>query len=94
VCHAGRDQNWNVQGRVRASVAGQSVENELIEHKRVVIPTTTPNVVDLQCVLGSVEIESAGAHSLTLEIASNFTGTKPKFRSVVLVPTNSTSISK
>jgi len=86
VCHAGRGQNWNMQGRVRANVAGQSVENELIEHKRVVIPTTTPSVVDLQCVLGTVEIGSAGAHTLTLEIASNFTGPKPKFRSVKLVP--------
>ena len=86
VCHAGRDQNWNVEGRVRANVAGQSVENELIEDKRLTIPTAGPAVVDLHSVLGTVEINSAGAHTLTLEIASDFTGTKPRFRSVILQP--------
>ena len=33
----------------------------------------------------AVEINSAGAHTLTLEIASNFTRTQPLFRSVMLV---------
>ena len=66
--------------------AGQSVENELIEDKRVATPTMDPGVVDLHCVLGTVEIDSPGAHTLTLEIASDFTRTKPKFRSVMLVP--------
>jgi alpha-L-fucosidase len=86
VCHAGKNQKWNAKGRVRATTAGQSVENELIEHKRVVIPTTTPSVVDLHCILGTVEFDSAGAHTLTFEIASTLTGAKPKFRSVILVP--------
>jgi len=75
-----------VQGRVRAKVAGQSVENELIESKRVTTPTMNSGVVDLHCVLGTVEINSPGAYTLTLEIASDFTGTKPKFRAVMLTP--------
>ena len=86
VCHAGRNQSWNVKGSVRASVAGQSIENELIEDKRVTTPTMDLGVVDLHSVLGMVEIDSAGAHTLSLEVASDFTGAKPKFRSVMLVP--------
>ncbi len=86
VCHAGRNQTWNVQGRMRANVAGQSVESELIESKRVTTPTMDSGVVDLHSVLGTVEIDSPGARTLTLEIASDFTGTKPKVRSVMLVP--------
>ena len=86
VCHSGRNQRWNVQGRVRANVAGQSVENELIESKRVATPTMDSGVVDLYSVLGTVEINSPGAYTLTLEIASNFTGTKPRFRAVMLTP--------
>ena len=90
VCHSGRNQRWNVQGRVRANVAGQSVENELIESKRVTTPTMNSGVVDLHSVLGTVEINSPGAHTLTLEIASDFTGTKPKFRAVMLTPVTHT----
>ncbi|WP_404306099.1 alpha-L-fucosidase [Neorhodopirellula lusitana] len=86
ICHAGKDQTWNVDGQVRASVAGQTVENQLIEQKRVAIPTTTPNVVDLYSTLGTVQLSSAGAQTLTLEIISDFKGNKPKFRSVMLVP--------
>ena len=86
VSHAGRNQAWNVNGRVRANVAGQSVENNLIEQKRVECPAMSLKVIDLHSVLGTVEIDSPGAHTLTLEIASNFTRTKPKFRSVMLVP--------
>lgn len=89
VCHAGRNQAWNVKGRVRANVAGQSVENELIESRRVTIPTMDPGVVDLYSILGTVEINAAGAHTLTLQVASDFTGTNPRFRSVMLVPVSS-----
>ena len=86
VCHTSKGRAWNVEGRMRANVAGQSVENELFESKRVTPPTMNSRIVDLHSVLGTVEINSPGAHTLTLEIASNFTGTKPKFRSVMLVP--------
>ena len=75
-----------MKGRVRANVAGQSVENELIESKRVTTPAMDSGVVDLHSVLGTVEINSPGSHTLKLEIASTFTRTKPRFRSVMLVP--------
>jgi len=86
VCHTSEGRAWNVEGRLRAHVAGQSVENKLIEFKRVTPPTMNSRIVDLHAVLGTVEINLAGAHTLTLEIASNFTGTKPLLRSVMLVP--------
>ena len=86
VCHVNKGQAWNVEGRVRAHVAGQSVENELIEDKRVVPHTMNEKILDLHAALGTVEINSAGAHTLTLEVASDFTGAIPRFRSVMLVP--------
>ena len=86
VCHAGPDQNWNVNGTFRAEVFGQTVENQLIEDKRVVTPAMDPGVVDLHCVLGTVKISSAGEHTLALKVASDVTGEHPKFRSVVLTP--------
>ena len=86
VCHAGEKEDWDVEGRVRVHVAGQSIENSLVEEKRVTIPTTTPAVVDLYSSLGTVQLTSAGSQTLTLEIISDFKGSKPKFRSVMLVP--------
>ena len=65
VCHVNKGQAWNVEGRVRAHVAGQSVENELIEDKRVVPHTMNEKILDLHAALGTVEINSAGAHTLT-----------------------------
>ena len=63
------------------------MENKLIENKRV--PTITmPKNAELYSVIGTVKIEDLGVHALTLEITSNFTGKIPKFRSVMLIPTN------
>ena len=86
VCHMSKGRAWNVEGRLRAHVAGQTVENKLIESKRVTPPTMNSKIVDLHAVLGTVKINAAGAHTLTLEIASNFTGAKALLRSVMLVP--------
>ena len=86
VCHVNKGQAWNVEGRVRAHVAGQSIENELIEDKRVVPHTMNEKILDLHAALGTVKIDSAGAHTLTLEIAEDLTGANPRFRSVMLVP--------
>ena len=87
VCHSSKNGTWEPDGKVKVNVAGQSVENKLIENKRV--PTITmPKNVELYSVIGTVKIEDLGAHSLTLEITSNFTDKTPKFRSVMLVPKN------
>jgi alpha-L-fucosidase len=86
VCHTSKGRAWNMEGRMRAHVAGQSVENKLIEFKRATPPTMNSKIVDLHAVLGTVKINAAGAHTLSLEVASNFTGAKPLLRSVMLVP--------
>ncbi|TWU44279.1 Alpha-L-fucosidase [Novipirellula aureliae] len=85
VCHVTKGSNWQVRGRVRAHVAGQTVENQLVESKRVET-ITVPKYLELHSVLGTVEIDSSGAHTLTLEIAENLTGAKPNFQRVELVP--------
>ena len=87
VCHVTKDETWKADGKVRATVAGQSVENQLIEDKRVKT-ITMPKFMDLYSVIGRVKIDASGSHTLTLEVASDFTGNTPKFRSVMLVPTN------
>jgi len=86
VCHTSKGRDWNVKGRLRAHVAGQSIENRLIESKRVAAPTMNEKTVNLHAVLGTVEINAAGAHALTLEVASSFTRARPLLRSVILVP--------
>ena len=86
VCHTNKGRAWNAEGRVRAHVAGQSVETKLIESKRVAAPTMNAHTMNLHAVLGTVKINSAGAHTLTLEVASNLTGARPLLRSVMLVP--------
>lgn len=88
VCHVGKNENWEVDGRVRANVAGQSVENQLVEYKRVETITMNSKFMDLYSIIGTVKIESPGAHTLTLEVSSDFNGAKPKFRTVMLIPTN------
>ncbi len=86
VCHTNEGRAWNVEGQLRAHVAGQSVENKLIESKRVAAPTMNAHTMNLHAVLGTVKISTAGANTLTLEVASNLTGGRPLFRSVMLVP--------
>lgn len=86
VYHTNKDRAWKVEGRLRAYVAGQSVENQLIESRRVLAPTMNDQTMNLHAVLGTVQIDTPGTYSLTLEVASDFTGAKPLLRSVMLVP--------
>ena len=73
VCHANKDQNWEVEGKMRAHVAGQSVESRLDFHN--------PG----EARLGMVQIDTSGTHTLTLEVTSDFNNA-PRYRSVMLVP--------
>ena len=86
VSHVNENQNWEAEGSLRVHVSGQSIENEMIEFNRVETPTMPPRILDLYSKIGTVTLDSPGAHTLTLEVASDFTGTKPRFRSVVLTP--------
>jgi alpha-L-fucosidase len=87
VCHVNEGAAWKANGNVRVNVAGQSVENQLTEYKRVET-ITMPHYLELYSLIGTVKIENPGAHSLILEVASDFTDAKPKFRGVMLIPTN------
>jgi len=87
VTHVNKKKNWKSDGKMRVIVAGQSVENQLIEHKRVE-SIAMPNSVKVYSNLGTVKIDNPGTHSLTLEVSSDFKGAKPRLRGVVLIPTN------
>lgn len=87
VCHVGENEKWNPDGKVRVSVAGQTIENQLTEHKRV--PTITmPKSMDLYSAIGNVTMDMAGTYSLSLEISSDFKGKAPNFKGVMLIPVN------
>ena len=78
----------NVNGRMRATVAGQSVEGELRESQRMDNFRLT-KLADSHCVLGTVTIKAPGAHTLTLEVSSDFTGPSLRLSGVMLLPVSS-----
>jgi len=69
---AGR-QNRGVEGKLRAHVAGQSIENSL--------NSQNPG----EAGFGTVQIDAPGTYTFTLEVASDFRNA-PRYRSVMLVP--------
>ena len=87
VCHVNEGRTWRADGRVRVSVAGQTVENQLIESKRVET-ITMPHFLEVYSNIGTVKIDNPGTHSLTLEVSSDFNDAKPRLRGVVLIPAN------
>ena len=87
VTHINRNKSWESDGKMRVNVAGQSVENHLIEHKRVE-SIAMPNSVKVYSKLGTVKLEHSGAHSLSLEVSADFNTAKPKLYGVVLTPSN------
>ena len=58
VCHVNKGRNWNADGRVRVNVAGQSVENQLIESKRVGTITMPQHFLEVYSIIGTVKIEA------------------------------------
>ena len=72
-CRGVGNRNRGVEGKLRAKVAGQSVENGLDFYKLG------------EARLGTVQIDTPGSHTLTLEVASDFRNA-PRYRSVMLVP--------
>ena len=85
VCHVNEDETWKADGKVKVTIAGQTVVNELTEYKRV--PTITmPHYLELYSLIGTVKIDKPITDSLRLEIASDFTGKAPRFRGVMLIP--------
>jgi alpha-L-fucosidase len=89
VSNVNENQEWNANGRMRASVAGQTVENKLEENERWENPRMATDVMSSVAILGTVKINSLGMHTLTLEVTSDFVNSKPNVRNVQLLPLNS-----
>ncbi|MGJ8644721.1 MAG: alpha-L-fucosidase [Luteolibacter sp.] len=84
ICTMGEKIKWDADDRVRATVAGQVVENQLTEYESV---ETLAKQSESHCIIGTVKIEHPGAHSLTFELTSDFDAAKPSFRGAMLMPT-------
>ena len=81
-----KGQTWKSEGRMRATVAGQSVENTLHERERMKNIEIPSNLQESLSVLGTVTIGAPGMQTLTLEVASDFAGSGPRLRGVRLLP--------
>jgi len=88
ICDIAKNQEWKADGRMRATVAGQSVENKLEEHERWENPRMATDVMSSVSILGTVKINTVGMHTLTLEVTSDFIDSKPNIRNVQLLPVN------
>ncbi len=64
----GENEDWKMDGKLQANLAGQSIEKKLIEQKWAQT-ITMPKEMELQAVLSSVNIDSSGIYTLTLEIS-------------------------
>ncbi|MGJ8550744.1 alpha-L-fucosidase [Winogradskyella wichelsiae] len=77
---------WKTNGSMRVTVAGQSVENKLIENERY---NNERMATEMKCsvtILGTIEIDTVGMQTLTLEVTSAFTDEIPNVLSVQLLP--------
>ena len=77
------------QGRLRATVAGQSVENILEERERMKMIELPSSRQESLSILGTVTIAASGMQTLTLEVASDFSESAPRLRGVKLLPVSS-----
>ena len=76
----------NDRGRLRATVAGQSVESVLQEREKSKTIELASSIQESHSVLGTVTIAAPGMQTLTLEVASDFAGSAPRIRAVELLP--------
>ena len=84
-----RGQTGKSQGRMRATVAGQSVESALQERERMKNIELPTKLQESLSVLGTVTIAAPGMQTLTLEVASDFVESGLRIRSVRLLPVSS-----
>lgn len=77
---------WKTDGKMRATVAGQSVENKLRERVRLDNPRMSSQLPNSVAILGTVTIDVVGMQTLTLEVTSDFINTKPTIRAVKFLP--------
>ena len=73
-------------GRLRATVAGQSVENTLQERERMSSRELPTHLKESLSVIGKVKIDVSGMQTLTLEVAQDFSKSAGNIRGVRLLP--------
>jgi len=78
--------NPNRAGRMRVTVAGQSVENSLHVRERTKNIELPSKIQESLSVLGKVTIAAPGMQTLALEVVSDFAGSAPRIRGVKLLP--------
>lgn len=78
--------NPNQAGRMRVTVAGQSVENLLQVRERTKNIELPSKIQESLSGLGKVTIAAPGMQTLTLEVVSDFAGSAPRIRGVKLLP--------
>ena len=86
VSFAEEGQEVDQSGRLKATVAGQSVENQLNERTRMKNPRMASHFEDSMAILGQVTIETAGTHTLSLEVTSVPGDSNRRLRHVMLLP--------
>ncbi|MEQ8556526.1 MAG: alpha-L-fucosidase [Cyclobacteriaceae bacterium] len=86
VSNIGANQEWKTDGRMRVTVAGQSIENKLGEDERTENRWMAHNMKSVISTLGTVKINTPGMHTLTLEVAADFADSTPHIRYIQLWP--------
>ena len=80
--------NGSDEGRLRATVAGESVEGALVVREKMKSIQLPSHLLESLSVLGTVTIPAAGMQTLALEVTKDFDGSGPGIRSVRLLPVN------
>ena len=85
VTHLNKRRDWESDGKMKVYVAGQAIENQLIEDRRSE-SIAMPNSWKVHSTLGTVKINYPGTYTLTLEVSSDFINTKPRLYGVEMTP--------
>ncbi|MGJ8762347.1 MAG: alpha-L-fucosidase [Polaribacter sp.] len=77
---------WKSEGSMRVTVAGQSVENKLIEQERWDNERMATEMKSSVSFLGKIKINTLGMQTLSLEVTSGFNSFIPNIINVQLLP--------
>lgn len=85
VNHVKEGEIWKSDGKLKVTIANQSIESKLTEYKRIET-ITMAHSLELYSHLGTVQLEESGTYSLTLEVSSDFKENFLRLKGVMLVP--------
>jgi len=80
------DQALKLDGRLRATVGGQSVENKIKEADRWENIRMAHGNDFVSAILGEVVLDAAGMHTLSLAVSQEFKDADPNLAKVMLIP--------